>query len=97
MPYAGRFPPPSTIGEKTTPTSLSATKAARVRRQDYLSKNFRAQWLLLGRRSGMCAAGRQKSDQLGDQHAISESNQDHRSVADWPFSVCASCGVGAGA
>jgi len=41
MPNARRFPPPWTIGEKTTPASLSATTTARARQQDHFSNNFR--------------------------------------------------------
>jgi DNA invertase Pin-like site-specific DNA recombinase len=51
-------------------------------------------------RTHHCNLRRKLSDEcnrLGDHHATSKSNQDHRGVADWPFSVCASCGVGAGA
>jgi hypothetical protein len=41
MPNARRFPPPWTIGEKTTPASWSATTTARARLQDHFSNNFR--------------------------------------------------------
>ena len=38
-----------------------------------------------------------QAQSIGNRHASSENSQDHRGVADWPFSVCASCGIGAGA
>jgi tetratricopeptide (TPR) repeat protein len=40
MPNARRFPPPWTIGEKTTPALLSATTPARACQQDHFSNNF---------------------------------------------------------
>jgi hypothetical protein len=40
MPKARRFPIPWTIGEKTTPTSSSATTRATARQQDHFSNIF---------------------------------------------------------
>ena len=45
----------------------------------------------------VCRKLSDKRNRLEDRHASSENSEDHRGVADWLFSVCASCGVGAGA